>query len=38
LQLGQVATQRIELGGELLRGGLELANLDVAGLELEEIQ
>ena len=36
LQLGEIAAERIELGRELVRRGLELADLDVRRLELEE--
>ena len=38
LELGEIAAQRIELFRELLGRGLELANLDVAVLEREEVQ
>ena len=38
LELREIAAEGIELRGELRRGGLELANLDVERLELEEVQ
>jgi hypothetical protein len=38
LELGEVTAEGIELRGQLLRRGVELAHFDVASLELEEGQ
>ena len=38
LQLREVTAERVELGGELFGGSIELADFHIAGLELEKVQ